>query len=163
MASAAAVEWLLGECGSSPHARDPPAAKQARDDGSWSCDLPFDLAVVICMDLWTRDAKAPRLAAVNSTFMHASTQAAINMRGVDVMPARQEVTEPDGQSIDPEDGANIVTFTEHLASWGVRLEHYTPFNIIAPHATKDVELHAGATRRGILRSIDKAKMATLLG
>ena len=70
MASAAAVEWFIRACGSSPPrapARDPPAAKPARD-------LPFDLAVVICMDAWTRDAKAPRLAAVNITFMHASTQ-----------------------------------------------------------------------------------------
>ena len=153
MASAAAVEWFIRACGSSPPrapARDPPAAKMARDKGCF--DLPFDVAVVICMEAWRSDARAPRLAAVNITFRLANSQAALNLRGVDVKVARSNVTEPDGDSIDPEDGAQIATFTEELASWGVRIEHYTNINVIAPHAIKEVHVNAaGAPRRGIIR------------
>ena len=150
MAYAAAVEWFIRACGSSPPARDPPAAKMARDKGCF--DLPFDVVVVICMEAWRSDARAPRLAAVNITFRLANSQAALNLRGVDVKVARSNVTEPDGDSIDPEDGAQIATFTEELASWGVRIEHYTNINVIAPHAIKEVHVNAaGAPRRGIIR------------
>ena len=38
------------------------------------------------------------------------------------------------------------------ASWGVRIEHYTNINVIAPHAIKEVHVNAaGAPRRGIIR------------
>ena len=98
---------------------------------SW-LDVPVDIAVLVLAQAWQLDALAPRLASINSTFHRASKETALLLQGVDVCPPRLKVTVPDGESIDPKDGAHIVTFTEELAMWGVGFENYRPFNVRLP-------------------------------
>ena len=92
MADAASVAWFLEACGSSPCRREPSttAAKAAaRANAESPYDVPFDIVILICMAAWQRDAKAPRLAAINSTFNSASAESANNVKSIDVMPGRR--------------------------------------------------------------------------
>ena len=75
MAAAASVAWFLEACGSSPLRAAPSttAAKAAaRANAETPCDVPFDIVILICMAAWQRDANAPRLAAISSTFNRAN-------------------------------------------------------------------------------------------
>ena len=139
MAAAASVAWFLEACGSSP-CRVPCSRSAlkaaARAIAETSDEVPFDILVLICMAAWQRDAKAPRLAAINHTFKAASAEAATNLESIDVMPRRENVTVPNNDSIDPEDGEDVVNFREELSTWGVRLEHYEHFRVLLPHASR---------------------------
>ena len=73
---------------------------------SW-LDVPVDIAVLVLAQAWQLDALAPRLASINSTFHRASKETALLLQGVDVCPPRLKVTVPDGESIDPKDGAQV--------------------------------------------------------
>ena len=135
MADAASVAWFLEACGYSPCRRAPSttAAKAAaRANAETPYGVPFDIVVLICMAAWQCDANAPLLAAINHKFKAASAEAATNVTTIDVMPRRAKVTMHEKDSIEPEDGADVVNFREELSAWGMRLEHYTQFRVHLP-------------------------------
>ena len=167
MADAASVAWFLEACGSSPCRREPSttAAKAAaRANAESPYDVPFDIVILICMAAWQRDAKAPRLAAINSTFNSASAEAANNVKSIDVMPRRAKVTVPEKDSIDPEDAADVVQFKEGLRAWGLQLENYAPFRVLLPHGSNVVTCDDEKTIHPncIVTPIDKKTIGNLL-
>ena len=154
MAAAASVAWFLEACGASPlRAPSATAAKAAaRAHAEPPYDVPFDIVVLICMAAWQCDANAPLLAAINHKFKAASAEAATNVTTIDVMPRRANVTIPKNDSIDPEHGEDVVKFREELSRWGLRLEHYEPFRVLLPHASKS----------NVITNIEKKTIANVL-
>jgi hypothetical protein len=166
MADAASVAWFLEACGSSPlRAPSTTAAKAAaRANAETPYDVPFDIVILICMAAWQRDANAPRLAAISSTFNRASAEAANNVKSIDVMPRRAKVTVPEKDSIEPEDGEDVVNFRMELSMWGVILEHYEQFRVLLPHASNVVTCDDEKTihPNAIVTPIDKKTIGNLL-
>ena len=83
------MQWLDLEAFFAEHIPPTPWREPKRKVNHAFDGMPvdFDIVVLICMAAWQRDANAPRLAAISSTFNRASAEAANNVKSIDVIVA----------------------------------------------------------------------------